>query len=448
MDLFIRLTYKDELEETTLNLSEGTDGELLLTPIGDKEKTPIIVNKNEDGNLSIPDISCFKEDENQISEKLLGLAEDLMEAKAQGMELTSEDEESTKPKPGYDPDDIYVENKPFSIRQLIDLIEQGDLDLAPNFQRNFVWDRTRQSLLIESILLGLPLPALYLSQYSDGILTIVDGLQRIHTIKNFMDDKLRLCNLEYLTECNGKTFKEVKEVLSPLRMRRFGQTQLMCFVIDYRSPSELKFDLFRRLNTGSKPLNRQEIRNCLSRTTVQKALRTMSSSNSFQMATDKTIKDRRMQAQETALRFLLFRSLYTPEHPAGSYNGYMDNSLDNFVDELNTKKDLQTEIKAYDEAMKSAFYLFGTDSFRKKATLGARRPSINKMLMLCLSVLLSFHSYEEITQRLEPRSLIKPMNKLIEGNKDFYNAITYTTNSKTNIETAMKIIRDELLKLD
>ena len=68
-------------------------------------------------------------------------------------------------------------------------------------------------MLIESILLGLPLPSIYLSQYEDGMLTVVDGLQRIHTIKNFVEDKLRLCNLEYLKECNEKRFSEIKKVL-------------------------------------------------------------------------------------------------------------------------------------------------------------------------------------------------------------------------------------------
>lgn len=449
MDLFIRLTYKGEQEETTLQLSEDTDGKLLLVSATDG-KEPVCVYKNSNGGLSIKDLARFEEDEEIIADKLLGLSEAYLEAKSQGMELTSDGgEETTKAKlGGYDPDSIYVENKPFSIRQLMDLIEQGDLDLAPNFQRHFVWDRTRQSLLIESILLGLPLPAIYLSQYSDGILTVVDGLQRIHTIRNFVNNKLRLCNLEYLTDCNGKTFEEIKTVLSPLRIRKFGQTQLMCFVIDYRSPSELKYDLFRRLNTGGKPLNRQEIRNCLSKPSVQKALYKMSSSEAFLVATDRTVKDKRMQAQEAALRYLYFRTLYTHDNPVGNYNGYMDSSLDRFIDELNEKRDFDEDIARYEEAMRSAFYLFGKQAFRKIGRDDKRRLSINKLLMLCISVLLSFHTYEEVTGRMERESLIEPIRALIENNKEFYKAITYGTNSKWNIETAMVVLRDELLKLD
>lgn len=161
------------------------------------------------------------------------------------------------------------------------LITEGDLELNPDFQRNFIWDRTRQSLLIESILLGLPIPSIYLSQYDDGRLTVVDGLQRLTTLRRFLNDELKLTHLEYLKVCNGKTFSQIKTILPRLQIRQFSQTQIGCYVIDYRSPERLKFDLFRRINTGSKPLNRPEIRNCLSRPYVQDALKEMWNSPEF-----------------------------------------------------------------------------------------------------------------------------------------------------------------------
>ena len=161
MDLFIRLTYKGDIEETTLQLTEDASGKVFLIPAREgKESIPVWKDKN--GNLTLQNISIFDEDEETISDKMLGLSEAYIEAISDGLELTSDGkDEIERQKRVYDPDSIYVENKPFSIRQLMDLIEQGDLDLAPNFQRHFVWDRTRQSLLIESILLGLPLPAWY-----------------------------------------------------------------------------------------------------------------------------------------------------------------------------------------------------------------------------------------------------------------------------------------------
>lgn len=453
MDLFIRLTYKSEQTETIFQLLEKIDSSnkqsLWLVPQPAQDgRHEIQIELNDDLQFNICNLSDFEEDEEIIFEKLQGLHEQYIEAKNSGLEITSDSDDYSNEKPGYSPDDIYVENKPFSIQQLINLIENKDLDLAPNFQRHFVWDRTRQSLLIESILLGLPLPSIYLSQYPDGLLTVVDGLQRIHTIQDFINDKLRLCNLEYLHECNDKKYSELKQVLPPLYLRRFGQTQLMCFVIDYRSPSKLKFDLFKRLNTGGKPLNSQEIRNCLSRPTVQKVLYDMSSSSEFTLATDNTISNLRMQAQEAALRFLYFREQYSHEDVVGSYNGKIDSTLDNFIDELNSKTDFIQDITAYKDALKSAYYLFGKQTFRKVTSQSNRRLAVNKLIMLCLSVLLSFVSYEDIKTKFDRESLIEPLRDLIDNNEEFYRAITYGTNSKWNIETAMRILRDQLLKLD
>jgi len=288
---------------------------------------------NEEGSLRLESGNPFCEDDNIIKEKLVGLSTDWMESKAQGFE--SESNFVLVKEPGYGPDDIFVENKPFSLRHIYDLINYGDIELSPDFQRNFVWDKTRQSRLIESILLGLPLPSIYLSQYIDGRLTIVDGLQRITTIKRFLDNELVLHNLEYLEECNGKKYDQLEGILSPLRLRKFVQTQVMCFVIDYRSPSKLKFDLFRRLNTGGKPLNNQEIRNCLSLPKVQSVLKKMIESNTFISATNSSVSDNRMEAREAALRFIYFYDQYMISNSVGKYNGDMESTLDDFIDALN-----------------------------------------------------------------------------------------------------------------
>ena len=448
MGLFIRLTYKGESKETMFQLSEGEAGTLALVPMSGSR--PAIELKQDNGELRIEDTSLFEEGEEVVNSRLQGLSEGYLDAKNQGIEVMSEETEEEEPIKGnynYTPDDIYVENKPFSIGQLMELIEQKDLDLAPNFQRHFIWDRTRQSLLIESILLGLPLPSIYLSQFEDGMLTVVDGLQRIHTIKKFMEDKLRLCNLEYLRECNGKTFSEVKSVLSSLRLRRFRQTQLMCFVIDYRSPSWLKYDLFRRLNTGGKPLNGQEIRNCLSRPAVQRALNAMSHSEEFERATGGTVKDTRLQAQEMALRFVYFRRQYSVDNPIGNYNGKMEDTLNDFVDELNRQKDFTEEVNCFREAMRSAYYLFGEQAFRRVSKYNTSKLAVNKLLMLGLSVLLSFYTLEEIEKRYVQGSMLQPLQELIDNDEEFYRAITYGTNSKWNIETGIKILRDKLLHL-
>lgn len=450
MELEVRFTVKGKNIEYPFTVVDlGEDGLFLYSNYENEELKYKLENK--DGNLLLSNENKhpFEEDESIIEERLVGLSSAWLEAKSQGFENEFDFDSGNLSKPGYGPDDIFVENKPFSLRQIVELINYGDIDLSPNFQRNFIWDKTRQSKLIESILLGLPLPSIYLSQYEDGRLTIVDGLQRLTTIKRFLEDELVLSNLEYLENCNDKKYSELESVLSPLRLRRFGQTQIMCFVIDYRSPSKLKYDLFRRLNTGGKPLNNQEIRNCLSKPDLQNTLHRMISSDAFKNATSESVKDTRMEAQEAALRFIYFYNEYNEENPIGGYNGYMDDTLDDFVDYLNYQNDINKYIPIYENALKCSYYLFQEYAFRKvfPDRIGERRTPINKLLMLSISVLLSKCNYDSIEAKHERGCLIRPLADIILNNNEFFNAITWSTNSKWNINTAFTILKKELFDI-
>lgn len=444
-ELEVRFTFKDRENdgETCFALVKVEDKYQLVG--NDADGKEIILNLKRDSDTGLLTFADnpeqFAEDENIISERLSGLSSELTESLAQGLDISDNSEEGKK-KPGYTPDQIYVENKPFSLKQLIDLIKDGDLELAPAFQRNFVWDKTRQSKLIESILLGLPLPSMYLSQYNDGRLTIVDGLQRINTIKSFLDGSLRLCNMEYLEDCNGKTFEELKDEkkLSMLQIRRFHQTQIMCYVIDYRSPTELKYDLFRRLNTGGRVLNDQEIRNCMSRVPVQKLLSEMSSLESFKQTTKKEVKDTRMAAQEAALRFIYFYDEYSNENSVGNYDGFMSKVLDKCVEKLNDMKEIELNKykEFYDKSMLMSFKLFGENAFRKVRTDGRKRP-INKLLMLVISVLLAKHGDEYICKNLS-----QEMVQLLENDDKLEKCISLHTSDKANIEYVFKCIKEKL----
>lgn len=444
MNISIRLTFKGEPRDTRLQLFRDNKGDLYLRPDNGHKDISLIL----DGSSVIStDYTLFEESKADIDEVLSEMLEKLVEVDSSGLELTlEEDDDKEEPDSNYSPRDIYVENKPFSIRQLMLLIEDGDLELNPDFQRNFIWNRTRQSLLIESILLGLPIPSIYLSQYDDGRLTVVDGLQRLTTIQKFLDNKLKLNNLEYLTDCNGKTFGQIKTILPKLQIRQFSQAQIGCFVIDYRSPERLKFDLFRRLNTGAKPLNRPEIRNCLSRPHVQRALKEMWNSEEFLSATNSTVGNSRMQAADLVTRYLFFKEEYTPQNPIGDYNGKIEPSLDNFTAILNRRKDFSAEIKMFREAMRSSEYLFGKDAFRKQSMSGSnRRLAVNQLLFIVFAVLLSQVSYERVCATFPRESLTASLYKLIESNADLDKALTTGTNARWNITVAFQIIRDNLL---
>ncbi|MBO5613526.1 MAG: DUF262 domain-containing protein [Prevotella sp.] len=442
----VRFKIKGKDNEVVFTPIKGGDGNVYLySKLDNGEEKKILLKENSESRVfQLAEDSIFDERPEVIEERLLGLSGEWLEEQSQGFEAETKEENQSQP--GYGPDDIFVENKPFSLKQINDLIEEEDIELSPDFQRNFIWDETRQSRLIESIFLGLPLPSIYLSQYKDGRLTIVDGLQRIMTIRRFLNNELKLSNLEYLSECNGKNYDQLKDYYSPLRMRRFGQTQIMCFVIDYRSPNKLKFDLFRRLNTGGKPLNNQEIRNCLSRPELRTVLKEMVNTTAFKNATGRSVKDTRMEAQETALRFLYFYTNYNEKAESVSfYNGNMEDTLDNAVEFFNNYAGLKGILPVYEQAMKDAYRLFGEHTFRKVYKGQTRRSQVNKLLMLSLSVLLAKHSYQYREKLDNGIKLTDSLRELIDTDENLFNALTWSTNSKWNVEYVFRTLKRELL---
>lgn len=436
------LTPKGENREYQFAIYQSGEKEFFLRSLeGASNGSPLFefAIKREDSRFILTE-DVFEEVPDVVNEKLLALSLGWIERDDIGIDDSNEGIDIEGKLPGYTADDIIVENKPFSLKQIYDLVKSGDIEIAPDFQRNFIWDKTRQSRLIESLLLGLPTPSIYLSQYDDGMLTIVDGLQRITTIVRFLDNELVLCNLEYLTSCNNYTYKDLQEILSPLRLRRFGQTQIMCFVIDYRSPQALKYDLFRRLNTGGQPLNNQEIRNCLSRKPLQSLLKSMIDNDDFKVATGYSIRNTRMEAQELALKFICFYKKYEQERLIGDYDGNMDGTLNNEVDALNTILSKNQEVafeykEIFTRSLNLAYSLFKEYTFRKVFPnyKEQRRYQINKSLFLGIMVTLA-RNYDKYIQleHLE-KNLTGMLASLIDSDSQFFNAMTWSTNSRVNI---------------
>ena len=160
-------------------------------------------------------------------------------------------EESTNQwiKQPYDPTRVQIDPKFMTVFEVLHRIKEDEIVLQPEFQRNLVWDKTRQSRLIESLLLNIPLPAFYLDISNDDAWLVIDGLQRLYTLHRFCNqNKLRLVGLEFpdMHQFQGKTFKELPRNLQ----RRIETTQLYFHTIKPGTPKNVKFRIFSRINTG------------------------------------------------------------------------------------------------------------------------------------------------------------------------------------------------------
>lgn len=349
----------------------------------------------------------------------------------------TKDINDTKP---YNPESIRIDTKNFSLRQIAELVADGDLNLKPEFQRNQVWNKKRKSRLIESILLRIPLPVFYFSEDEEGRYTVVDGLQRLSAICDFMNNKLKLDDLEYLeNSCKGKTYNlEPKEKkIDEKFYRRFNAYQIAVNIISSDSPARVKYDIFKRLNTGGMPLNMQEIRNSFANQALRDLLKEMISLKSFKKATG-DLTDARMQAREFALRYILFAEMMNKTGNVDSYSGIMDDELDNCVDTISSMKtfDKSFYLRSFDKAMENAYHLFGRHSFRKvkEGTCNStNRLIINKLLFESWSVILSQYDSDVVTNKFEANSFIKILGHELDTDSEYYKYVSYGTNGRANV---------------
>ncbi|MDR3367096.1 MAG: DUF262 domain-containing protein [Prevotellaceae bacterium] len=422
-------------------LKKGASENEIFFDLADENQQVWVELKLQNTKLSVIQKSDEIVDDEIFDLRLEEVLSAIVETERSGTDSYSE--ENTLELSPYDPDQIKVRSDKISITLISQMIDNGDIDLNPDFQRHLVWDQMQKSRLIESILLRIPLPMFYFAEDKEGKLSVVDGLQRISTIKEFMENKFPLKNLQYLEDsCGGKYYRTAgnRQGIDTKYFRWFNLTTLSANIIDPSSPYKVKYDIFRRINTGGKPLNNQEIRNCLTGQELRDILKEMTLLEEFKAATDGSIKSKRMEDQDVVLRFLMFYEMKISKGSIDSYTGYMDSSLDEFTEaHIKSKKvDFEQQVKKFSNAMKNAEYLFGKKYAFRKITAkdlhpDAHKQLINKALFVCISVLLADYENEKIKTLNDSQSLLHPLADKIAQDEKLFSYLSYGTNGKANL---------------
>ena len=261
----------------------------------------------------------------------------------------------------FDPTKINIDTKNPVVDLIMKRISCDEIDLNPDFQRHsHVWDRKTKSRLIESLLLRIPIPVFYMAADEEDKWQVVDGLQRLDTLKDFTLDKtLRLRGLEYLHRFEDSSYDDLPRPMQ----RRINETQLSCHIIQPGTPPEVMFNVFKRINTGGKPLSPQEIRHALNPGRARQFINRLAKDRTFLEATNHSVSSKRMADRECVLRFIAFHL-----QPLNAYKGDLDAFLVNAMDSLNkdmTKKQLASLNDDFRRAMSLATDLFGAEAFRK-----------------------------------------------------------------------------------
>ncbi|WP_254459403.1 DUF262 domain-containing protein [Xanthomonas sacchari] len=242
-----------------------------------------------------------------------------------------------------------------TVKQIFDMFLDGSIFVPPEYQRQFVWDEVRESNLIESIFLGIPVPSLFMATNPDSTWEIVDGVQRLSTIAHFMgkdevaarvgrQDVLKISGLEKISELDGLIYENLSKSMQLL----FQTRPIRVTVLNDKSDLSVRFDLFERLNTGGVLLTNQEIRNCIFRGQFNIDLKSLSKTSDFLKVVKLKDSDQyNGTAEEYVLRFFAYlddRDLF--EHSVKDFlNSYMKKNSEKKI--TGAKKKLFRDTMAY-----------------------------------------------------------------------------------------------------
>lgn len=340
------------------------------------------------------------------------------------------DEEESRSDP-FNPKDVDIQVTTSVMDTIIKRLQHDEIELTPDFQRSpDLWGNSTQSRLIESLLINVPIPAFYFDASNDESWEIVDGLQRLSTIKNFVvDKKLKLVGVEFLKEYEGYNFDGLPRTLQ----RRIEEFPITLYLIKPGTPAKMKYSLFNRINTGGLKLRAQEIRHAISQGTnggrASKFLMKLTESDSFCRVV--SIKGKRMSNCELILRHLSFviRGI-------SPYRSSMVNFLDEGMEILGnlSMDDLEELENSFLQSMDIAWELFNEHAFKKSFIEVYRNKVVNKPLFEALSAALAKLSHEQGNLLIKNKSPFLDAFEELMKNSRFYNSISRSTANTDSVK--------------
>ncbi|MCP3775841.1 DUF262 domain-containing protein [Paenibacillus sp. MZ04-78.2] len=342
---------------------------------------------------------------------------------------TTDDSSETLITDPFDPAKIDITQKSLTIDLLVKRLKEKEINLLTDFQRKGgLWDDSQQSRLIESLIIRIPLPAFYFDGSNDNNWLIVDGLQRLTALERFViDQELKLHNMEYVTQFEGLLYNELPRHIQ----RRIEETQIIAFVINYGTPQEVKYNIFKRINTGGVPLTPQEIRHALNQGTASTFLKSLAESREFLEATCHSVKTDRMEDRDFVLRFLAFTMTPYPK-----YFPDLENFLNSAMNTLNKKSEQElTELHSkFKKAMVNSLAIFGDDAFRRRYNAKDSRKQMNKALFDTWSVNLGLLNDEQSEKIVSERETVKAMFINLMKDKEFDGSISQGTGDPRRVQ--------------
>lgn len=333
----------------------------------------------------------------------------------------------------FNPSEINIKREFPTISNLVDMLKESpsEIDMNTHFQRSGnLWSPLQQSRLIESILIKFPLPAFYFDAQDHNKWLVVDGLQRLSCLENFIVKKeknLRLTGLEFLKDIEGKKYSDLER---PLK-RIIDQTQVTAYIINPGTPKNVRYNIFRRINTGGLLLNPQEIRHALYQGVSSKFIYELANLDEFKAATENKIDSKRMLDREFISRFVAF---YVT--PPVDYSPDIDSFLNDSLGKIEQKKkeDMALIKELFRKSMIASKKIFGSWAFRKADQYPERKKPINKSIFEIWAIALANRSDKERDFLIKKRTLVlEKFANLCQTNPAFISAVSQGTGDKARV---------------
>lgn len=395
-------------------------------------------------------IDILKDKEDQLTEQ--DIVDAIGELGYRGVIIAPEDDEEylaneTDPDT-FIPAEVQISQRTINVYNLMERLDNEEIDLAPSFQRKGdLWSLEEQSRLIESLMLKIPIPAFYFNAADDDKWIVIDGLQRLSAFYNFLVGKKEegsykrkkeeFQGMQYLKDFNGCTFDELPRQY----IRRIKETTLVAYNVEKGTPDEIVFNIFQRINTGGMILKPQEIRQALYQGKATLLIEKLAECDEFLEATQRAVRNDRMQDREYITRFIAFTELDFKKE----YKGNIDEYLIKAMKLVNTydEEDLERIERSFKRIMNYCTKVFGKYAFRKY-NKNQRRGPINKAIFEMWIVCFSELSDSQLNKLVyDQRQFLKRFEKRQQDN-DFVTAVKagdqYSVNRR--IEMARELVRE------
>jgi hypothetical protein len=329
---------------------------------------------------------------------------------------------------------VALEKLDRSLFELNRRYEKGRLIISPEWQRGYVWDERRASLLIESFLIDLPVPVIYLATNEDGKHEVIDGLQRLKTVFRFFANEFELSKLENLPNLEGKKFKD----LDLETQDKLENSTLRTFELDQSVSKEMMFTIFKRLNTGGVALNETEIRNCLWRGKLNDLIKELALDTDFRGCAGQKGLEKRMQDRALVMRFLAFYQ-FTHKHAKKGLKQFIDEFLRTWQHADDAKIKEYREV--FKKCMQSCLTVFGNKGFRlrtrpEKKHAGDWVSVINASIFSAVAT--SFTDYDRGAITRASDSIYEAYVDLVSSDETWVDAVSTSTGDYGRIQYAFE----------